>query len=132
MTFPEASFEAAFSATAFHWLDARVSWQKVARCLRPAGLLALLTHSTLHDERSAEDEAAFRALLRRYAPALAERPRPQPARPCRQTGAPIKPAPSEGAPRPHTAAKLARPNKAARVGDRAYAASARAARSADP
>ena len=76
MTFPEASFEAAFSATAFHWLDARVSWPKVASCLRPAGLLALLTHSTLHDERSAEDEAAFRALLRKYAPALAERQPP--------------------------------------------------------
>jgi SAM-dependent methyltransferase len=69
---PLASFYAAFSATAFHWLDARVSWRKVASSLRPGGLLALLTHATLHDERSAEDEAGFRALLRDYAPAVAE------------------------------------------------------------
>ena len=48
----------------------------MASSLRPGGLLALLTHTTLHDERSAEEEAGFRALLREYAPAVAERQSP--------------------------------------------------------
>ena len=41
---PEGAFEAAFSATAFHWVDPAVSWMKTARVLRPGGLLALLSH----------------------------------------------------------------------------------------
>ena len=73
VTLPDSSFDAAFSATAFHWLDARVSWRKVASSLRPGGLLALLTHTTLHDEGSTKEEAGFRALLREYAPAVAEK-----------------------------------------------------------
>jgi len=76
VTLPDSSFDAAFSATAFHWLDARVSWLRVASSLRSGGLLALVTHMTLHDERSAEGEARFRALLREYAPAAAERHSP--------------------------------------------------------
>jgi SAM-dependent methyltransferase len=52
---PERSFDALFSATAFHWIDPAVGWAKVARLLRPAGMLALLTHvdtsgSGVHDE----------------------------------------------------------------------------------
>lgn len=73
VTLPQSSFDAAFSATAFHWLDARVSWFKVASSLKPGGLLALLTHTTLRDERSVQEEAGFRALLCEYAPAVAER-----------------------------------------------------------
>ena len=42
---PEKSFDAVFSATAFHWIDPAVGWTKVARLLRPAGGLALLTHT---------------------------------------------------------------------------------------
>jgi ubiquinone/menaquinone biosynthesis C-methylase UbiE len=38
------TFEAVFSATAFHWVDPVVSWPKAARLLRPGGALALLTH----------------------------------------------------------------------------------------
>ncbi len=41
---PAGGFEAVFSATAFHWVDASVGWEKVARVLRPGGMLALLTH----------------------------------------------------------------------------------------
>jgi ubiquinone/menaquinone biosynthesis C-methylase UbiE len=41
---PPAGFEAAFSATAFHWVDPSVGWAKVARLLRPGGVFALLTH----------------------------------------------------------------------------------------
>ena len=39
---PAASFDAVFSATAFHWVDPRVGWTKAARLLRPHGVLALL------------------------------------------------------------------------------------------
>jgi ubiquinone/menaquinone biosynthesis C-methylase UbiE len=41
---PAGAFAAVFSATAFHWVDASVGWEKVARVLRPGGTLALLTH----------------------------------------------------------------------------------------
>lgn len=38
------TFDAVFSATAFHWVEPAVSWSKAARLLRPGGVLALLTH----------------------------------------------------------------------------------------
>src|SRR5689334_7998623 len=41
---PERSFDALFSAAAFHWVDPAVGWAKVARLLRPGGVLALLGH----------------------------------------------------------------------------------------
>ena len=39
---PRESFAAAFSGTAFHWVDPSVGWAKVAGLLAPAGVLALL------------------------------------------------------------------------------------------
>jgi ubiquinone/menaquinone biosynthesis C-methylase UbiE len=42
---PAGAFAAVFSATAFHWVDPTVGWSKVARLLRPGGILALLTHT---------------------------------------------------------------------------------------
>src|SRR6476646_9817404 len=36
------SFAAAFSGTAFHWVDPTVGWGKVAEVLAPGGMLALL------------------------------------------------------------------------------------------
>jgi SAM-dependent methyltransferase len=75
---PREGFDALFSATAFHWLDPRISWSKAASHLKPGGLLALLTHTTVHDERSAEAEEGFRELLQHYAPSVAARwPRPR-------------------------------------------------------
>jgi ubiquinone/menaquinone biosynthesis C-methylase UbiE len=52
---PAGSFEAAFSATAFHWVDPRLGWAKVARLLRPDGTFALFGHiadstGPLHDK----------------------------------------------------------------------------------
>lgn len=41
---PDGEFAAAFSATAFHWIDPSVGWAKVARVLQPGGTFALLTH----------------------------------------------------------------------------------------
>jgi SAM-dependent methyltransferase len=40
----DGSFDAVFSATAFHWVDPAVGWSKTARLLRPRGVLALLTY----------------------------------------------------------------------------------------
>ena len=71
VSFPDEAFDAVFSATAFHWLDSQVSWRKVSSHLKPEGLLALLTHTSGRDERSAEAEEGFRALLREYAPSVA-------------------------------------------------------------
>ena len=76
VTLPDEAFEAVFSATAFHWLDARVSWRKVASHLKPGGLLALLTHTSVPHDESREVDEGFRALLLQYAPAAAwQRPR---------------------------------------------------------
>jgi SAM-dependent methyltransferase len=52
---PEGAFDAAFSATAFHWVDPRVGWAKAARLLRPGGTFALFGHiadstGPVHDE----------------------------------------------------------------------------------
>ena len=69
---PEAAFDALFSATAFHWVDPHISWTKAASHLRPGGLLALLAHLTVHDERSVAADEGFRALLRKHAPTVPE------------------------------------------------------------
>ncbi len=72
VAFPERAFEGVFSATAFHWVDPLIGWTKAASHLRPGGLLALLAHVTVYDERSAAADEAFRELLRKYAPTVAE------------------------------------------------------------
>ena len=69
---PEKAFDAVFSAPAFHWVDPLIGWAKTASHLRPGGLLALLAHMTVHDERSAAADEGFRELLRKHAPTLAE------------------------------------------------------------
>lgn len=68
---PEGAFDAVFSATAFHWVDPNVGWAKVASLLEPRGLLALLMHIDVHDERSTALEHRFVEVLRDYAPAIA-------------------------------------------------------------
>lgn len=42
---PPGAFAAAFSATAFHWVDPSVGWTKAAGLLRPGGTFALLTYT---------------------------------------------------------------------------------------
>src|SRR3954454_24243329 len=42
---PSDSFDAAFSATPFHWIDPAVGWKKVADVLRPGGTFALVTYT---------------------------------------------------------------------------------------
>lgn len=65
---PFGAFDAVFSATAFHWVDPRVGWRKAAELLRPAGLLALLSHIPVAGEDTAGFDEGFRELWRTYAP----------------------------------------------------------------
>jgi ubiquinone/menaquinone biosynthesis C-methylase UbiE len=60
---PSGAFEAVFSATAFHWVDPAVGWSKVARLLRPGGLLALLTYIGGGTELDPDWSAAWREVL---------------------------------------------------------------------
>ena len=69
---PTNAYAAVFSATAFHWVDPAVAWRKSASHLVPGGLLALLMHRGVHDKSNDELDAEFRALIRKYAPDLAE------------------------------------------------------------
>lgn len=64
-------FSAAFSASAFHWLDPDVSWRKVARSLAPAGVLALIQYCGVREERTAADADAVMSALAGAAPEIA-------------------------------------------------------------
>lgn len=64
-------FDAAFSASAFHWPDPDVSWAKVARALRPDGLFALIQHCALRHRHVATDDDALISVLAGAAPEIA-------------------------------------------------------------
>ena len=49
---PREQFQAVFSASAFHWVDPKVSWQKAADVLVPGGTLALVQYFGLEEPRS--------------------------------------------------------------------------------
>ncbi len=68
-----ARFPAAFSASAFHWIEPDVSWRKVAQALTPGGVLALIQYIGVQDERTAADIEALMSALAAAAPELAER-----------------------------------------------------------
>jgi ubiquinone/menaquinone biosynthesis C-methylase UbiE len=68
VTLPLESFDAVFSASAFHWVDPDVSWHKAAAHLRPQGVLALLTHIGVSYFHELELDQEFRSLLDKYAP----------------------------------------------------------------
>lgn len=65
------SFDALFSATAFHWVDPSVGWAKAAACLAPGRLLALLSHVVRRDEGSVDWQDKFMAVVREHAPEVA-------------------------------------------------------------
>ena len=67
----DGGFAAAFSASAFHWPDPDVSWSKVARALRPDGLLALLQHCALRHDDIATDDDALISVMAEAAPEIA-------------------------------------------------------------
>ena len=65
---PRERFQAVFCASAFHWLDPEVSWQKVADVLVPGGTFALVQYFGLEEPRSKQDQDAVLAAMRKVAP----------------------------------------------------------------
>jgi ubiquinone/menaquinone biosynthesis C-methylase UbiE len=68
---PRERFQAVFSASAFHWVDPEVSWQKAADVLVPDGTLALVQYCGIEEPRSKRDQAAALAAIRKVAPDIA-------------------------------------------------------------
>lgn len=68
---PGRHFQAVFSASAFHWVDPKVSWQKAADVLVPGGTLALVQYFGLEEPRSKQDQEAALAAIRKVAPDVA-------------------------------------------------------------
>ena len=68
---PREQFRAVFSASAFHWVDPKVSWQKTADVLVPGGTLALVQYCGLEEPRSKRDQEAALAAIRKVAPDIA-------------------------------------------------------------
>src|SRR5258708_4832991 len=48
----EEAFDLALSATAFHWIDPAISYQKTAQALKPSGAMALFWHVHVQSEAS--------------------------------------------------------------------------------
>ena len=69
--FPREQFQAVFSASAFHWIDPKVSWQKAADVLVRGGTLALVQYFGLEEPRSKPDQEAAPDAIRRVAPDIA-------------------------------------------------------------
>lgn len=68
---PRGHFQAVFSASAFHWLDPEVSWQKAADVLVPGGTLALVQYCGLEEPRTKRDQDAALAAMKKVAPDIA-------------------------------------------------------------
>jgi ubiquinone/menaquinone biosynthesis C-methylase UbiE len=68
---PREEFQAVFSASAFHWVDPQVSWQKTADVLAPGGTLALVQYCGLQEPRSKRDQDVVLAAMRKVAPEVA-------------------------------------------------------------
>ena len=69
---PREQFQAVFSASAFHWVDPEVGWQKAADVLVPGGTLALIQYFGLEEPRSKPDQEAALAAIRKVAPEIAD------------------------------------------------------------
>jgi ubiquinone/menaquinone biosynthesis C-methylase UbiE len=68
---PREQFAAVFSASAFHWVDPKVSWQRAADVLVPGGTLALVQYCGIEESRSKPDQEAALAAIRKVAPDVA-------------------------------------------------------------
>jgi SAM-dependent methyltransferase len=64
---PREGYEAVFSASAIHWVDPDLGWQKIADALAPGGTLALIQYFGLQERRSVDDQEALLSALRRHA-----------------------------------------------------------------
>ena len=65
-----ASYDLLLSATAFHWLDARVRFHKAHELLKPGGTLALFWHRPVQTKTSGEFVEAVQRVYQRLAPEL--------------------------------------------------------------
>ena len=70
-TLAPRAYVAAFSASAFHWIDPDVSWRRVAESLVPGGTFALISHFALREEATARDGEMALEAIRRAAPDIA-------------------------------------------------------------
>jgi SAM-dependent methyltransferase len=68
---PRDHFQAVFSASAFHWVDPKIGWQKAADVLVPGGTLALVQYFGLEEARTKKDQDALLGALRKIAPEIA-------------------------------------------------------------
>jgi ubiquinone/menaquinone biosynthesis C-methylase UbiE len=68
---PAGRFLAVFSASAFHWVDPEVGWQKAADVLVPGGTLALVSYFGLEEPRSQRDQEELLAAMGKVAPDIA-------------------------------------------------------------
>jgi ubiquinone/menaquinone biosynthesis C-methylase UbiE len=68
---PREQFQAVFCASAFHWVDPEVSWQKTADVLVRGGTLALVQYFGLEEPRTERDQEAVLTAMRRVAPDVA-------------------------------------------------------------
>ena len=68
---PPGQFQAVFSASAFHWVDPKVSWQKTADVLAPGGTLALVQYCGLEEPRTKQDQDVVLAAMGKVAPDVA-------------------------------------------------------------
>jgi SAM-dependent methyltransferase len=68
---PRGHFQAVFSASAMHWIDPDLSWQRAAEALAPGGTLALIQYFGLKEPRNADDQQALLGAMAKIAPGLA-------------------------------------------------------------
>lgn len=68
---PRERFQAVFSASAMHWIDPDLGWQKAADALVSGGTLALVQYFGLNDPRSADDQQALLGAIAKVAPEFA-------------------------------------------------------------
>lgn len=68
---PRERFRAVFSASAFHWADPEVSWQRAADVLVPGGTLALVQYFGIEEARTQQDQDAALAAIAAAAPDIA-------------------------------------------------------------
>ncbi|HEX4116432.1 MAG TPA: class I SAM-dependent methyltransferase [Solirubrobacteraceae bacterium] len=64
-------FEAVFSASAIHWVDPDLGWQKIADALAPGGTLGLIQYFGLQEQCSVDDQEALLSILCKHAPEMA-------------------------------------------------------------
>jgi SAM-dependent methyltransferase len=68
---PHEHFRAVFSASAIHWVDPDVGWQRAADALVPGGTLALIQYFGLQEPRSADDQQALLSAMTAITPEIA-------------------------------------------------------------